>query len=255
MKLTSIAGSNKERFLSFLWQHVLLLFSLFVMTFGVALCLRSNLGCSVISTIPYVMTLAGKSYSVPALSIGEYTYLMNFLLVGLQILVLRRRFELLQLFQLVIGFVFGYMLDVNMWLTSSVVCESLLWQCVTQMAGCLVLAIGISLEIRCGSVTMPGEGLPVAISRVSGIRFARVKIMVDVTLVLIAIGLSFFFFGQWLWNVVGVGTIIAMVLVGAAVRFFDPYMGWFERVLHYRPGFRRYLYGLARFVYQRRKSN
>ncbi|MDE6316278.1 MAG: hypothetical protein K2L71_07440, partial [Muribaculaceae bacterium] len=229
--MTSIAFPNKERFLSFLWQHVLLLFSLFVMTFGVALCLRSNLGCSVISTIPYVMTLAGNSNIAPALSIGEYTYLMNFLLVGLQILVLRRRFELLQLFQLAIGFVFGYLLDVNMWLTSSVVCESLLGQCVAQMAGCMVLAVGISLEIRCGSVTMPGEGLPVAISRVSGIRFARVKILVDVALVLIAICLSFFFFGQWQWNVVGIGTIIAMVLVGAAVRFKEPHMAWIERVL------------------------
>lgn len=100
--------------ISFAWQYVLLVVSLFVMTFGVALCVRSNLGCSVISTIPFVMSQAGESGLVAALTIGEYTYIMNGLLVLLQILILRKKFELVQSLQLVIGFVFGYFLDLNM---------------------------------------------------------------------------------------------------------------------------------------------
>lgn len=43
------SDSRKEKAISFIWQHILLVLSLFVMTFGVALCVRSNLGCSVIS--------------------------------------------------------------------------------------------------------------------------------------------------------------------------------------------------------------
>lgn len=50
---------NREKVIMFAWQHVLLLVSLFIMTLGVALCVRSNLGSSVISTIPFVLTLAG----------------------------------------------------------------------------------------------------------------------------------------------------------------------------------------------------
>lgn len=109
----------KEKIISFLWQHLLLIVSLFIMTFGVALSVRSNLGSSVISTIPFVMTIAGEAGKAPGLTIGEYTYIMNFLLVGLQILILRRRFNPMQLFQLIIGFVFGFLLDINMWLTSA----------------------------------------------------------------------------------------------------------------------------------------
>lgn len=250
MDSKAVSISGRDKLVSFLWQHLLLVVSLFVMTLGVALCLRSNLGSSVISTIPFVMTLAGVESLVPALTIGQYTYLMNFLLVGLQILVLRRRFEPVQLFQLVIGYLFGFLLDVNVALTESVVTDSVLCQCVVQLLGCLVLALGISLEIRCGSVTMPGEGLPVAISRVTGRPFAKIKIVIDITLVVIATALSFVFFGHWLWNVVGPGTLVAMVLVGAAVRALDPYMKWFDRLLAYRPGFRRYLVGLARFIYR-----
>ena len=34
---------KKEKVIGFIWQHFLLLLSMFFMTFGVALCVRSNL--------------------------------------------------------------------------------------------------------------------------------------------------------------------------------------------------------------------
>lgn len=46
------------------------------------------LGSSVISTLPYVFETAGKQgLSVPKLTIGQYTYIMNGVLVLGQILV------------------------------------------------------------------------------------------------------------------------------------------------------------------------
>lgn len=245
---------KREKAIMFVWQHVLLIMSLFVMTLGVALCVRSDLGSSVISTIPFVMSLAGDAELAPKLTIGEYTYCMNFVLVALQILVLRKRFEAVQLFQLLIGFLFGFLLDVNMWLTSALVCTSILVKILVQLAGCVILAIGIAFEIRCGSVTMPGEGFPVAISRAFGVPFAKAKIGVDTSLVVIAVILGYIFFGTWVWNVVGPGTLMAMILVGFLVRILDPHMGWFSRFVCYRPGFRRYIYGLARFLYPHKRN-
>lgn len=35
---------DKNRIVAFVWQHILLLISLFFLAFGVALCVRSNLG-------------------------------------------------------------------------------------------------------------------------------------------------------------------------------------------------------------------
>lgn len=241
--------SFKEKIISFAWQHILLVASLFLMTAGVALCVRSNVGSSVISTIPFVMTLAGESDMAPALTIGEYTYIMNFLLVGLQIIILRRQFDPMQLLQLIIGFVFGFLLDINMQLTAPIVCDTLPVQIAVQLSGCLILAFGISLEIRCGSVTMPGEGIVVAVSRATGRPFAKMKIIVDVTMVVCAVALGYLFFGCWLWQVVGIGTLMAMIIVGAVVKLIDPYMGWFNKLLYYRPGFRRYIFGLARYIF------
>ena len=68
----------KDKIISFIWQHFLLLLSLFVMTLGVAVCVRSQLGSSVISTIPYVMECAGKVMdAVPDWTIGTYTIVMR----------------------------------------------------------------------------------------------------------------------------------------------------------------------------------
>lgn len=246
---------SKEKVISFIWQHVLLVVSLYFMTLGVAMCVRSDLGSSVISSCPLAFTLAGAEGLVPALSLGTYTNILNALLVAGQIAVLRRRFNPVQLFQLVIGFIFGALIDMNMAITSAYVPESLAGQIAEQFIGCTVMAAGIAMEIRCASVTMPGEGLPVAIAKVTGKTFADIKIIIDITLVATAIVACFLFFGQWMWNVVGIGTLFAMVYVGAAVKIMSRHMKWFESLLNYRPGFRRYLFGLARYLYSHVRKN
>ena len=244
--------STKEKVVSFLWQHILLMSSMFFMTLGVALCVRSNLGSGVISSIPMAFTLAGEVGLAPGWTIGGYTNIMNVILVAAQILVLRRQFEKVQLFQLVVGFIFGAMLDINMWLTSYFSYDSLATQIFAQFAGATILGMAVAAEIRCGSVTMPGEGIQVAIARVTGKPFPTVKIIVDTTLVVIAVICGFCFFGSWPWTVVGPGTLFAMFYVGYVVRLVNPHLGWFDRLLAYRPGFRRYIYGLARFIYPKK---
>ena len=239
----------KQQIISFLWQHILLLISLFIMTIGVAVCVRSMLGSSVISVLPYVFETAGKQSLVPSFTIGQYTYIMNALLVIGQIAVLRKQFEWVQLFQLVVGFVFGSLIDINMWLTTWLVPTSLSSKVIAQVVGCTILGFGIALEVRCGSVTMPGEGFPVAISRVTGKEFPKVKICVDISLVVLGILACYAFFGSWQWYIVGIGTLFAMFYVGYVVRLIGKHLTWFERFLAYQPGFRRYIYGLARYIY------
>lgn len=246
----------KDKIIGFCWQHILLLVSLYIMTLGIAFCVRSMLGSSVISTIPYVLNQAGCQgiEGVPQWTIGTYTIAINFLFVAIQILVLRRMFEWVQLFQLVIGAFFGSLIDINMWLTSWLTPDTFVLKALAQLAGCVILGIGIALEVRCGSVTMPGEGITIAFSKVTGKDFPKVKIVVDSTLVVIAVIVSYIFFGAWQWHIVGVGTLFAMVFVGIVVRTVGKHLGWFERLLAYRPGFRRYIFGLARFVYKKKKS-
>lgn len=221
------------------------------MTLGVALCIRSSVGSSVISSLPFVFSLAGETGEAPALSVGGYTIAMNFVLVICQILVLRKRFEPVQLFQLAVGFVFGWLIDLNMWLTGAMTCDTVAIKAITQLAGCTVMGIGIAFEVKCGSVTMPGEGISIALSTVTGRPFPKVKIIVDTVLVVLAVAASYIFFDRWLWNVVGAGTLFAMIYVGLVVKTVTPHIGWFDNLLHSVPGFHRIRVGLARLIGRR----
>ncbi len=221
-------------------------------TLGVTVCVRSALGSSVISVLPYVFEQAGALGHVPALTIGGYTMIANALFVLGQVAILRRQFEPVQLLQVLLGFVFGMLIDLNMMLTPWLVSGNLWLQVTTQLLGCTLLGCGIAMEVRCGSITMPGEGLPVALSRVTGKEFPKMKMAVDCTLVALGVAACYAFFGAWQWHIVGVGTLLAMFYVGMVVKAAAPHMGWFERLLAYRPGFRRYLYGLARYLYRPR---
>ena len=245
---------SKDVAIGFVWLHLLLLLSMFFMTFGVALCVRSNLGSGVISSIPMSFTLAGEAGLAPGWTIGGYTNIMNIILVMAQVVVLRRRFEPIQFFQLLIGFIFGMFLDINMWLTSFFPYSTLAAQIIAQLVGATVLGCAVAAEIRCGSVTMPGEGIQVAIACVTGKPFPVIKITVDTILVVLAVISGFCFFGTWPWTVVGPGTLFAMFYVGYVVKLVNPHLGWFDRLLDYRPGFRRYIYGLARFIYPKREG-
>ena len=58
----------------------------FVMTIGIALSVKSNLGVSPVSSIPYTMTC------VWGIEMGKATILFHIVLVLIQILLLRRNF-------------------------------------------------------------------------------------------------------------------------------------------------------------------
>lgn len=223
---------NKERVFNFFIRQVFLLVSLFFLAFGVALCIRSDLGSSVISSVPYTFYLAGIKGMAPDWTLGMYTNLLNILLVILQIAVLRRRYRPWQSLQLLIGVAFGIFIDISMTMTSFLDSMTDLYlRGLAMIAGSTLMAIGVSMEMRCASITMPGEGLPAALSRVTGKPFSNMKILTDISLVALAIISSFLFFGTWMWNVVGIGTLFAMLYIGLAVKIISRHLGWFDRLM------------------------
>ena len=102
-------------------------------------------------------------------------------------------------------------------------------------------------------MTMPGEGFPVAVSCVTGIDFPKIKIVVDCSLVVLSVAFCYVFFGAWQWYIVGVGTLFAMLYVGIVVKIAGRHMAWFDKILNYRPGFRRYVYGLAKLIFRQKQ--
>lgn len=200
-------------------RRLLLLFvGLLIMSFGIALSVRSDLGTTTISSLPYVLSL------ISPLTLGITTIIFNIGLVLVQILLLRSRFRAFQLLQIPLAVVFGLFNDLALWLTSWVTYSAYWQQWLIVLLGLFLLSTGICFQIAANTLMLAGEAVVLAIStelsRVFGKRrlfvFGYVKIGFDLITVISAIILGLMFAGA----VVGVreGTIAAAFLIGTIVR-------------------------------------
>ena len=185
---------------------ILLVVSLFVMSIGVALSIKANLGTSPISSLPYVLSL------ITPLTVGNATILMHCVLITLQILILRKNYQLFQLLQLPVALLFGYLTDFSIALIDSITCTSYLQQVFVCLMGILFVGIGVWMEVRSQVITLAGEGLILAVCQVGSIQFGTMKVIFDVSLVVISCILGLIFLG----GIYGVreGTVAAAICVG-----------------------------------------
>lgn len=90
---------KKENYITRLLVYLL---GLFIMTLGVSMSVKSNLGVSPVSSIPYTITC------ITGLEMGKATILFHIVLVFMQILILRKAFKIKNLLQIIVGVIFGY---------------------------------------------------------------------------------------------------------------------------------------------------
>ena len=183
---------------------------LFVMTIGIALSVKSNLGVSPVSSIPYTITC------VWGIEMGKATILFHIVLVLIQILVLRKNFKPVQLLQVLIGVVFGYFTTFCNYMVSFLPTpDNLGIRILMVLASTVFVAVGIFLYLPADLIPLAGEGCMQAVSTVTHIEFAKVKIGFDCTMVLVSAVTCLTILHSL--GSVGIGTIIAAVLVGTLV--------------------------------------
>ena len=73
---------------------VVYLIGLFIMTLGISMSVKSNLGVSPVSSIPYTITC------ITGLDMGKATILFHIVLVALQFVILRGAFQIKSLLRL-----------------------------------------------------------------------------------------------------------------------------------------------------------
>ena len=188
-------------------RYLLLLVGLSIMAFGVAFSIKASLGTSPISSVPYVVSL------FTPLTVGTATITMHCVFILLQILILRKNYHPIQLMQLPVAFFFGYLTDFGVWAVQGITCNTYWQQWIVCLIGILLVAVGVSFEVKAGVVVLAGEGVVLAICKVlPKVKFGYMKVGFDVTLVVIACVLSIVFTGHL--QGVREGTVAAALLVG-----------------------------------------
>ncbi len=193
---------------------VLLVAGMFLMTFGIASLVLADVGTTPISTLPLV---TGEIFGI---SLGAGTFAVNVVFVLLQILLLRSQFRLISLIQVPLVFVFGLFIDLNMhW--AGIFFGDVYWiNLALSIFANVFLAIGILFLLMADISMMPGEGLVLAVSLVTGREFGTMKILFDVSMVCASVALGFAVLG----HTVGIreGTVISAFAVGWLVKKLSP---------------------------------
>lgn len=189
-----------------------------IMTLGIAISVKSDLGVSPVSSIPYTMTC------VWGIEMGRATIIFHALLVLLQILLLRKSFKIKNLLQIPVGVLFGLF---------TTMCNNLMAvfpspanmgiKLVMMLCSTFLIALGIFFYVPADFVPLAGEGTMLAVSEVTGIKFSTVKIAFDISMVVISFILCMAIIHSP--GSVGIGTIIAAVLVGTVLKLITRLFG------------------------------
>ncbi len=186
-------------------RYFILVAGLFFMGLGVDLITKSNLGTSPISSVSYVLSM------IFPLTFGETTFLVSFLFILIQILILKKEFPKEQYLQVLVGPIFGFFIDFGMNVFSFINSTFYSEKIILLLIGYIILSIGIYLEVSANVIINPGEGLVKTIANKTKKEFGTIKVMFDCTLVLSAVAISLFAFSIY---GLGEGTVISAVLVG-----------------------------------------
>mgnify|MGYP000336481855 FL=1 len=204
-------------------RYIFLLVGLFVNGLGVSFITKAGLGTSPITSIPYTLSLGFTP------TVGMFTLVFNIFLIILQVILLRRNFQLQNLLQLPIIALFSFFIDLTMSLLGFMQPETYAMKVVSLIVGCLILGFGVFMEMVANVAMLPGEATVRAVSDVFSTDFGKTKIAFDSSMTVIAAILSFIMFKHL--DGVREGTIVAAILVGFIARLFKKYIGGIEKIL------------------------
>ncbi|MDP4133023.1 MAG: DUF6198 family protein [Bacillota bacterium] len=191
-----------------------------VIALGIAILAKENLGTSPLSSVPYVLNKRFPTFPKTAIeSYGYFTFFWNALMLLTQIIILRKDFKKIQLFQLPLTLVLSFF--INLWLKvfSFYTPNGYLEELLLVIAGCIVSALGIVLTVVPNVVMSSGEALTVVLANKLNRNLGFIKVAFDCVLVVVAAILCKAMFGNVL-EYVREGTLINAVFTGVFINFF-----------------------------------
>lgn len=209
-------------------RYLLFGIALFINSLGISIITKAMLGTSSISSVPFVLSL------FTPFTMGIYTIVWNILFVFLERPMMTRRevkeHRIEYLSQVPVGICLGVFIDISMTILWWLNPQTYVTQIISLLVGCIVLGIGVSLEVKANVAMAAGEYFVQVISRYVHKEFGFVKVFFDIAMVATAVALSFIFMG----HLAGVreGTVISALLVGPVSHFVYPQWRRFDKWLN-----------------------
>ncbi|WP_455648957.1 YczE/YyaS/YitT family protein [Enterocloster citroniae] len=189
-------------------RAVIYLFGIVMVSLGIILCKKSNLGISPISSIPYVL-----EETMP-FTFGTLTMMFHMANIILQMIVVRRIWDIKILLQVPVAFLFGQVID---FLQRVVVFDEtiVVYQGAALLLSIIFTALGMVCMINMNLVQNPPDGFVRQLSRKIHVELGTVKIYYDISCVVISAALGLLCLHRV--KGFGIATLASAVCVGRAV--------------------------------------
>ena len=188
-----------------LYRITMYISGLLLLALGGILAIKSNLGASPVSSLPLSISKVSK------MSLGTATTILYSSYVILQILILKKDFNIIQILQILFAILFGKLMNlfnvsINLHIANFYI---RLFICIVS---CYITAIGILFTVKANIVPIAPDGLTQVISKKLKVEFGKIKICFDCTIVVLSIILLSL--NNKGIEGLGIGTILSALLVG-----------------------------------------
>ena len=211
------------------YTEVAYLIGIVAIALGVGFMERADFGLSMVVAPAYVLhrvisVIPGFEFF--SFGVAEYT-LQAVLLVLLAIVV--RRFRVSYLFSFVTAVVYGYVLDLILWLMPQIGVDDYVMRILFFIIGEFFCSLGVSMMFHTYISPEVYELFVSEVATTYRLRTGIVKTVYDCTSCVVGIALSFIFFGFGSFVGIGWGTVICALINGFIIGWFSKLEDrWFE---------------------------
>ncbi len=187
------------------------------MGFGVACLIKSSLGVSPISSLPYTFALI-----IPSITVGAWTAIMNLVTIFIQPVLKKGLDKRVLVLQSGMTVVFGYFIDLSLECMAPLVLESYYAKVLMLLAGCSIMAFGTYFGIIARVTLLPMDSFLQIVAEKLGKRYTSVRVASDLCMTVVAAVLCLAFVGEL--KAVREGTLVTAFLCGTEIRLFTVYL-------------------------------
>lgn len=200
---------------NYIKRSLMLILAILISAFGMALLVKSTLGQSTVSAISYNIGIIAN------MKTGTVLALINYICFIGQIIILRRKFKLIQVLQLIIATLFGSIINIFLYdvpFIANIELNNYVLKLMVLLSGIICMAYGVSLMIIADLIFLPFEGFCNVIALKLNTPFGIIRRYIDILFVVFSLVIIVIY--KIPNTSVREGTIIYTLLFGNLINIF-----------------------------------
>ncbi|MBE7065917.1 MAG: hypothetical protein E7385_00005 [Ruminococcaceae bacterium] len=211
-----------------IYEEIAYVLGLILLGLGTAFMELSDFGLSMIVAPAYILHVKISEF-LPFFSFGMAGYVLQFFVLVLLCFVVRK-FKLMYLISFVTAVLYGFVLDGFLYLFAFVPAEGIPLRIICYTVGMLLCAMGIAFFFKTYIAPAAYDLFVKEIVDTYNFKMNRVKTLYDCGSLIVAIVLSFAFFGIGKFVGIGIGTVLCAalngLLIGLCTKVYDRFFSF-----------------------------